>query len=213
MPEKTLIRRLFNSIKSIFLNGLLTLLPVTLTFLLFRATFSLVKGWLAPLQSLKPDYLVDIPYVEFILVLLFIFLVGLVLKFFLLKRLVHTIEEGIILRLPLVRPIYTGIKQLAQALTSQDTQSINKVVILEFPSQGIYSIGFLTGEFPKELAPSKDKKYFSIYVPTTPNPTTGYFIILEAGKFQTTNLTRQEAMAIIISGGIIKPETLSKQPA
>jgi uncharacterized membrane protein len=210
MAKKSFAKRLFNSIKSVFLNGLLTLLPVTLTFLLFRATFSLVKGWLSPIQALNPAYLKNIPHVEFALILLFIFLVGLILKLFLLDKLVHALEEGIILRLPLIRPVYTGIKQLAQALTSQDPQSMNKVVILEFPSQGIYSLGFLTGKFPKEISPTQDKDYFSIYVPTTPNPTTGFFVILEEKKFKTTELTRQEAMTIIISGGIIKPDSLSK---
>lgn len=208
MAEKTLAKKLLNKIKSIFINGLLTLLPVTLTYLLFKSTFCLVRGWLEPLQSLKPEYLKNIPFVEFLLVLAFIFVFGLVLKMFVLGKIIKAIEEEVILKLPLVRSVYTGLKQLAHALTSQDAQSLNnKVVILEFPGAGINSIGFLTGQFPSEYSPDQNKKYFSIYVPTTPNPTTGFFVILEEGKFTSIDLTRQEAMAMIISGGIIKPKT------
>ena len=207
MKKGNALKNLFNKIKSIFLNGLLTLLPISLTYFLFKSTFCLIKGWLAPIESIEALRRFNIPHIEFILVFAFIFAFGLVLKLFILKKLLKLFEESIILRLPLVRPIYTGIKQLAHGLTTQDQHSLNKVVIIEFPSEGIYSLGFLTGQFPEELTPYADKEIFNIYIPTTPNPTTGFFIIAPKSKFKPIDLSRQEAMAIIISGGIIKPKT------
>ncbi len=203
---KNLLVRLADLFRSLFLNGLLIILPMTITFLLFSASFKLIKGWLAPLAGYMPSCLTTIPHSEFFVVIGSVLLIGVVVKFLVLRPFIHLIEEHFVMRIPLVRPVYSGIKQLVNAFTSKDQSNLNTVVILEFPSAGIHSIGFLTGEFPKAVSPSDGKKYFNIYVPTTPNPTTGFFVLLPSDKFTVIDLTRQEAMSLIISGGIIKPE-------
>lgn len=203
---KNIFRRFVDLLRSLFFNGLLVVLPITLTFLLFNASLKLVKGWLAPLQKYLPDTISAIPHSEFFVVIGLVLLIGIIVKFFVLKPIINLIEEHFVLRIPLVRPIYSGIKQLVGAFTSQDQLTFNTVVLLEFPSTGIHSIGFMTGQFPPNVSPDNDKKYFNIYVPTTPNPTTGFFVLLPEGKFKVIDLTRQEAMSLIISGGIIKPE-------
>lgn len=203
---KNILVKIIDFLRSLFLNGLLIILPMTLTILLFKTSFKLVKGWLAPLTTYLPASILAIPHSEFIVVLGSILLIGLVVKFLVLKPFIHMIEEQFVMRIPLVRPVYSGIKQLVGAFTSKDQSSLNTVVILEFPSAGIHSIGFLTGEFPKVVSPQDGKQYFNIYVPTTPNPTTGFFVLLPSEKFTIIDLTRQEAMSLIISGGIIKPE-------
>lgn len=202
-------RKLFDEIKSIFLNGLFTILPLTLTLLLFRTSFNIIRRWISPISKIEPKCLENVAYSEFILVILFIFLLGVILKFFILKKLIHFIEERIFFKIPLLRSVYSGIKQLVHALTQQDQLSFNKVVLVEFPSPGIYSIGFLTGEF-LNMIPNKTETHFNVFVPTTPNPTTGFFIIVPKEKFYEIGLSRQEAMAIIISGGIIKPDRFMK---
>jgi len=203
---KNILLKITDLLKSLFLNGLLIILPVTVTFLLFKASFKLVKGWLEPLASYLPESLIAIPHSEFLVVLGVILIIGTVVKFLVLRPFIHMVEEHFVMRIPIVRPIYSGIKQLVSAFTSKDQSSLNTVVILEFPSAGIHSIGFLTGEFPKNVSPQDGKQYFNIYVPTTPNPTTGFFVLLPGDKFTVIDLTRQEAMSLIISGGIIKPE-------
>jgi uncharacterized membrane protein len=201
-----ILKKPLELMRSLFFNGILIVLPITLTFLLFGATFRLIKSWLVPLHDYLPANIQAIPHSEIIVVVGSILLIGGFVKFFVLKPIIHAIEKHIVFRIPLVRPVYSGIKQLVSAFTSQDKLSFNTVVLLEFPSEGIHCIGFMTGNFPKELSPTKDKLYYNIYVPTTPNPTTGYFILLPQSKFKVINLTRQEAMSIIISGGIIKPD-------
>lgn len=203
---KNIFRKITDLLRSLFFNGLLIVLPITLTFLLFNASFKLVKGWLAPLQKCLPATVLAIPHSEFFVVIGLVLLIGIVVKFFVLKPIINLVEEHFVFRIPLVRPVYSGIKQLVGAFTSQDQLTFNTVVLLEFPSAGIHSIGFMTGQFLPSVSPDTDKKYFNIYVPTTPNPTTGFFVLLPEGKFKVIDLTRQEAMSLIISGGIIKPE-------
>jgi uncharacterized membrane protein len=200
-------KKILHNAWSIFLNGLFTLLPVTLTIALFRFSFKLLKGWLQPIEQLiERTFLIDIPHSEILIVILFIFFVGLVLHFFFLKQLIHGLEE-LIFRIPLVRPVYSGIKQLVAAFNiKEDSLTIKRVVLVEFPHDGIYSVGFLTGELPQELAPTQEEKYFNVFIPTTPNPTTGFYIIIPEKKLIEVNLTRQEGMSLIISGGIILPE-------
>jgi uncharacterized membrane protein len=191
---------------SLFLSGLFTILPLTLTIALFHLSFKLITGWLQPIKNYIPDIISDIlPYAEVIIAILIIFLIGTILRVFILRSILHSIEHSIS-RLPLIRPIYTGIKQLIQAFSLQDKITFKKVVYVEFPRVGIHSIGFLTSELPPEIAPHKDQKYYNVFIPTTPNPTSGYFVIAPESAIEVIDLTRQEAMAMIISGGIIQPE-------
>ncbi len=201
---KKYIISVWDALRSIFLNGLLTILPITLTFALFRFSFNLVKGWLQPIYRLEPNIFKVVPQSEIILVILFVLIVGIILKFFLLHPIIHFIES-IFNQIPLVRQVYFGIKQIVHAFTSQDKLSFQKVVFIEFPRSGIYSVGFLTSAMPSNAAPTANIKYFNVFIPTTPNPTTGYFICVPENEIVPVDLTRQEAMALIISGGIILP--------
>lgn len=196
---------------SLFLSGLIAILPLTLTIALFSVTFRYIKRWLVPLQELNiPERLhfteiKSIPHYEFVLVVVIILALGAIMQIFVFRSLVDYIES-LIVRIPLVRLVYGGVKQLANAFSSQDKVTFKQVVMLEFPLEGVYSIGFLTGEMAAALAPRTDLKYFNVFVPTTPNPTTGFFVIVPESKIRITQLTRQEAMALIISGGIICPD-------
>lgn len=203
------VKKIAAFIWTLFLQGLLTILPLTLTLALFNFSFKLLKTWLAPMQKYAPD----IPHAEVVIVILAIIFFGLLLKTFLISPLVHIMEQ-IIMTIPLVRPIYTGLKQLIHAFSAQDHVSFKHVVVLEFPRAGVYSLGFLTGELPAAMAPASAAnaaELVSIFIPHTPNPTSGSLIIVPATSFTIVNLTRQEAMALIISGGIIQPERLVKK--
>ncbi len=200
------IKRIINWLWSLFLNGLLSILPITITLALFIFSFRLITAWLAPLHDyVEQTFLGDIPYSEILLIIIIIFLIGLIMKILLLRTLVNAFET-LLFNIPLVRPVYSGIKQLVNAFSIQDKITFKKVVFVEFPRMGIYSIGFMTSELPKEMAPEKDKKFFYVFIPTTPNPTSGFFIVLPEPAITIADLTRQEAMAMIISGGIIQPE-------
>ncbi len=202
---KHLSCNIVNFLRSVFLNGLFTILPIILTFGIFAITLRLLQSWLKPISKIQPAFLQCIPYSEIILAIIIIFLIGTILKIFVLRSLIHWIE-GLFAKIPLVRPIYMGIKHLVQAFSSQDKITFKKIVLIEFPRKGLFSIGFLTSELVTELSPDKEKKFFNVFVPTTPNPTSGHFVIIPEDQISVTNLSRQEAMAMIISGGIIQPD-------
>lgn len=206
--RKNIIIRIIDLAWSIFLNGLFTLLPLTLTIALFMFSLKILKGWLEPIYRLEPKSLQAIPHSEILLVIAVIFLFGIILRVFLFHSLIMAVE-ALLSKIPLIRPIYSGIKQLVHAFSFQDKMSFKRVVAVEFPRPGIYSVGFLTSEMPHDIAPSSIERYFNIFIPTTPNPTSGFFIVVPENQIKDINLTRQEAMALIISGGIILPERFS----
>jgi uncharacterized membrane protein len=203
--NQSLIGRMLQYFWSIFLNGLIALLPIGITVALFTIAFRVITGWLEPLRRLVPPSIMDcIPYAEVLTAILFIFLIGTILKVFVLRSIIHLVERWVA-RLPLVRPIYTGVKQLVKAFSFQDQISFKKVVMVEFPRPGIYSIGFLTSEMLPEIAPNNEHKYFNVFIPTTPNPTSGFLVVVPEKEIIVVNISRQEAMAMVISGGIIQP--------
>lgn len=202
----------FHTLWSIFLSGLFTILPITLTIALFNISFRLLKGWVQPVNCLRIPLICSIPHADIILVILLIFFIGIVLHFFIIKRFIDSLE-AIVFKVPLIRSVYSGIKQLVFAFDPSNQVSFKKVVLIQFPRAGVYSVGFLTGEFAESLKPESEKntELFTVFVPTTPNPTTGFFVILPKADITVIDLTQQEAMTLIISGGIIQPKRFVKK--
>lgn len=207
MKKKSFFGTICSLIKSFFINGLLTILPIAITLSFFSFMFRLFKSWLAPLQELDIPYLNIIPHGEIILVIVLIFAAGVILKSFIIQSVVDLFEL-LLSNIPIIYPVYTGVKQLIHAFSPNGKETFKQVVLVEFPLKGTYSLGFLTSELKKELSPNKKEPFYNIFVPTTPNPTTGYFVIVPNQNFTTVDLTTEEAMALIISGGIIQPDRL-----
>lgn len=207
--KKGLLHALADTLQSIFFNGLLILLPITLTIAVITYAVKLVQSLLQPLHKIEPVFLQQIPYSEFIFALLAIFSVGIIFKSFFLRSFLHGFEKTFF-SLPLMRQLYFGIKQIVLAFTTQDQITFQHVVLVEFPRKELYSVGFLISETPTMLLPDTRKKYFNVYVPTTPNPTSGFLMIVSEDEILHVDLTRQEAMSLIISGGIIRPERYKK---
>ena len=207
-------KKMIEYLTHLFLTGLFTLLPITITIGIFSFSFKLITGWLEPLTIIKIPYLDIIPHSEILIFIGAILFAGLVLKSLVLKSCIE-IGEQLLSQVPIVRTIYTGVKQLISAFSPNNNETFKKVVLVRFPQKETYSIGFLTSELPKELTPDPTTKLYNIFIPTTPNPTTGFFLIVKREDFTPINLTTQEAMALIISGGIILPkqfDTNKKEP-
>jgi uncharacterized membrane protein len=210
MTFKTRLRRLGMILWTLFLSGLFTILPFTLTVAVFNMSFRIVISWLEPLRKLiNPAILQKVPYAEVILAIIIIFGIGALYNFLILRPIVHAIES-LFFKIPLIRPIYSSIKQLVHAFGSQDKLTFKQVIITEFPRKGMYSLGFLTSELSRDIAPNKHERFFNVFIPTTPNPTSGFCVILPEEEIAIIDLTRQEAMSMIISGGIIQPDRFSQ---
>ena len=200
--QKTnILVRCIDAISSLFLSGLLLILPITLTVAVFTISFKVLLNWLEPLKRFGFTF----PYSEVILAIAIILIAGTLYNMFLLRPIIHAIER-LFSKIPLIRPVYSGIKKLVHAFSFQDKASFTKVVRVEFPKKGVYSIGFLASQVDERIAPDGDQKYFSVFIPTTPNPTSGFLILLPEQDFVVIDISRQDAMAMIISGGIIQPD-------
>ncbi len=205
MNKTSLFYKVYDYVWSLFLNGLLLLLPVAITASIFSFTFRFIKSWLSPLKDLNIPFIDLIPHGEVFLVLSIILATGFLVRSILLKTCMD-IMDNILKSIPVIQSVYTGVKQLVGAFSPQDDTTFKKVVLVEFPRKGMYSIGFLTSELYKQITPDTKEPLYNIFIPTTPNPTSGFFIAAPAQDFTVTKLTTQEAMALIISGGIIQPE-------
>jgi len=204
------LKKTYRYVRQLFIKGALFLLPIAITVSLFNFCFNLIISWLIPLRRLQLPFLQVIPYYEILIVILFVLGVGIFLQAFILKPIIQFIEN-IFSQIPLINIVYFGTKQLIKAFSGQDKTSFQEVVYVEFPRLGVYSVGFLTSEVKKEIAPDQIETYYNIYIPTTPNPTTGFFIVMTKDQFKHANISRQDAIALIISGGILQPSQSKKE--
>lgn len=204
--DQGVVSRSFTFIKSIFLRGFFTLIPIVITVTFLSFVFKLVKAWLEPVYNLEPAFLRAIPQSEFIFTLFIILALGTLLKYFFLDTFIQRVENSILNRIPLLRQVYFGVKQLIHAFKAEDKFTFKTVVMIEYPRKGVFSIAFLTGEAHPQSFPGMEGKFFSVFLPTTPNPTTGTCILVREDELHPINISRQDAMALIISGGIIHPE-------
>lgn len=207
MEFKDLYNKPISYLQHLFATGFVFLLPITITFSLFNFFFNVIIKWLKPIKKLNIPFLNIIPHYEILILIVFIFLMGVVLKAFFAKPLIQVFEEALN-RIPFVRTIYMGTQKLVHAFTGHDQASFKKVVIVEYPRQGIYSIGFLTKDIPHEIS---IKDLVGVYIPHTPNPASGNFIMVPKNSIFETDLTRHEATALVISGGIVQPNRYSQK--
>ncbi|MBN1125496.1 MAG: DUF502 domain-containing protein [Sedimentisphaerales bacterium] len=135
-----------------------------------------------------------------IILFLFLYIVGSIGQVVLGKKMINTLEHAF-LQVPLVRNIYSASKQVVDAISLQRKAVFQSVVLIEFPRPGFKAIGFLTGH----LDDTQGKKYCRVFIPTTPNPTTGFLEIIPSEEVVTTKLTVEEAFKMIISGGLVAP--------
>lgn len=201
--------------KSMFFNGLFTLLPITATIFFVSFTFNLLGHWFSPLKKIEPIFLQKVPGIEIIIVTLFILLIGALVKFLIITPIIHHFEK-IIDKIPLIRTIYSSAKILGDFFRVSSPNSQNKkVVLVEFPKKGTFNMAFLLesaeDNFGKIIKNKyEDKKYFKVFMPNSPNPSTGFFLVLPEEDIIDTNITFEEAIKAIVSCGLITPETLKR---
>jgi len=201
------LKRLRTSLKNCFLTGLLVILPISITVYvvwgLIRAMDAILKY--IPAKYLPETYLqIHIPGLGLILVVILVFVVGLLTRNIIGRKIVH-LGENIVDRIPLVRVLYTGVKQLLEPLFLQKTNAFKRVALIEYPRRGVYVIGFITGESKGEVQNKTSKNMMNVFVPTTPNPTSGFYILIPEDEVVYLNMSVEDAFKLIISGGIVSP--------
>lgn len=192
----------FLSMKRIFTTGLLTILPLAITIYIFYLVFNFLDNLIGDMIEAAFNY--RIPGAGFVAGLLLIMLIGFVASNIIGSRLIGYFDT-LLRRVPLARSIYTGAKQIIDAFTLQGKNAFQKVVILEYPRKGLYVIGFVTGSSKGEIQDKTREETLNIFIPTTPNPTSGMLILAPRHEVTELEMTVEEGMKVIISGGIFSP--------
>ena len=195
-------------IRRTLLAGLLILLPLFVTYVLIAFLFNIFTGVGAPLVTglLRLFGADDLAYplvlvVNLILSLAVIFILGLVGTNILGRRLL-TAFEGLLLRLPLVKTIYSSAKQVIETFQGPG-RSFQRVVLLQYPRQGLWSLGLVATERADNLNLVPGNRVLTVFVPTTPNPTSGYLVIVAPEDVIDLDFSIEDAFKFIVSGGIV----------
>jgi uncharacterized membrane protein len=194
-------------LKQIFLTGLAVTVPIGLTlyilFFLIDIMDSLLK--IIPLRY-HPDTLlgIHIPGLGTIVTVILIFICGLITASYVGNKIVQS-GEDLLYRIPFVRNIYQAIKRFSDTMVMDRRSSFKRVVLVEFPRKGLYTIGFVTGKPDLEFKKEPGDNYTSVFLPTTPNPTSGYLIIVPEDELIEVHMSVEEALTYIISVGIVTP--------
>lgn len=210
------------SLRKWLFAGLLVLVPLIITLWVLEWVVSTLDQTLHILPNgWQPDQLfgVHIPGLGVIFALLVVLMIGAMASNFVGNRLV-TWWHALLHRIPVVRSIYSGVKQVSDTLFSEKGNAFRKALLVEWPHQGMWTIGFLTGNPAGDVlaqlqaqpgAQSASDEFLSVFVPTTPNPTGGYFVMVRRSACQELSMSVDEALTYIVSMGVIVPGS-TKRP-
>ncbi|KFB68348.1 MAG: hypothetical protein CAPSK01_002202 [Candidatus Accumulibacter vicinus] len=194
-------------IKRYFITGLLIWVPLAIT----AWVLVLIVGAMDQSLRLLPEAIhprtvlgFDIPGVGAVLTLLIIFLTGLLAANFIGQRLVAW-WELLLARIPVVNSIYHSVKQVSDTLFSSSGNAFRKALLIEYPRRGSWTIAFLTGQPGGEVLRHLDGEHVSVYVPTTPNPTSGFFLMLPRTEVIELDMSVDTALKYVISMGVVAP--------
>jgi uncharacterized membrane protein len=200
-------------LKQIFLTGLAVTIPIGLTLYILFFLIDIMDGLLKIIPvRYHPDTLlgIHIPGLGIIVTLALITIAGLVTTSYVGYKIVQS-GEDLVDRIPFVRNIYQAIKKISDSMFMDKRSSFKKVVLVEFPRKGVYTIGFVTGVPSGEIRKKAGQNCISVFLPTTPNPTSGYLIIVPEDELVPMDMSVEEALTFIISVGIVTPSDRPKR--
>jgi len=198
--------------KSYFITGLLVLTPLVLTIFiiwkLFVAIDGLLRGFISNMLERVgvPNTIYGLGFISIILLIL---LTGMVARNYF-GRKVLKLGEDVLTRIPLINRIYMAIQQISNAFFSEKREVFKRAVLIEYPRKGIYSIGFFTQDTRGEVQERLDRDVVSIFLPTTPNPTSGVLLFVPKTDVTELDISIEEALKLVISGGAIVPSSKYK---
>ncbi|AIY39869.1 Transporter [Collimonas arenae] len=198
-----------------FITGLLVLVPLAITLWVLNLIIGTMDQSLLLLpEQWRPKVLLglDIPGLGTILTLLVIFLTGLATRNFIGRQIVQ-VWEAVLTRIPVVSSIYSSVKQVSDTLFSSSGNAFRKALLVQYPRQGSWTIAFLTGVPGGDVKNHLVGDYVSVYVPTTPNPTSGFFLMIPREDTVELDMSVDEALKYIVSMGVVAPEQAGKKPA
>lgn len=197
--------RLLSHLRYRFLIGLIFLVPILITYIVLNLAFNFLDGVLG--EFVEKIFKVHIAGLGIVALLLLVYTSGLVVPNFISRGAIRGVE-GIVSRIPLLRQIYAASRQLVTSISGQATTGFNRVVMIEYPYPGLWTIGFLMGLTTNE----ENQLQVLVYIPTSPTPTSGWLSILPAERVYDTDLSVNTAMQMVFSGGMMVPAQIEKRP-
>lgn len=195
-----------SSLRRYLIAGMLVWLPVLVTVWVLSFIVEVMDRTLLLLpESLRPTtFGVDIPGLGIIFAFLVLLLTGLLVANLIGRQLVRLWEDSL-QRIPLVRTIYGGVKGFAETLLSNQGNSFRKVVLLQYPSKGLWSIGFITADNLADISRRLGRVHVCVFVPTTPNPTSGFIMMVPRDEVIELDMSVDGAMKMIVTLGVVVP--------
>ena len=215
--NKGVLSQLKKLIRNRLLTGFLVILPIYVTFFVVKFLFGFVGTEFLPIlkkflksESSLPDAVLHpiLIAVGIFITFVVLYIIGFFASNFLGRKII-SFYESIISNTPVIKGIYSSTKQVIHTFSASDGKSFKKVVLVEYPKKGTSVFGFVTGSITNKV----NNTLVSVFIPTTPNPTSGFLIYLSKDDIMDTNLAVEEAIKLIISGGILVPDGMDFQVA
>ena len=195
-------------LRTIIVAGLLVWIPLGLTIFVIKLLIDLLgQTYLLIPPALRPENLIgfEIPGIGVVVAIIVVLLTGLITANYFGKRIVES-WDSFLDRIPLVRSIYSPLKKFSELVLSDQTQSFSKVLLIEYPRKGIYSLCFQTSKELGEVQNQSGEEMVCVYIPTTPNPTSGYIVLVPQNEVQELKMSVEDALKMIISLGVVVPD-------
>ncbi|MDA0248201.1 MAG: DUF502 domain-containing protein [Proteobacteria bacterium] len=199
-------------LKRFFITGLLIWVPLGITYWVISTIVKTLDGIIPPHISPQALFGLDIPGFGLLAVVLVVLVTGALGANLLGRRLVD-LWEGMLARIPLVRSIYSSVKQVSDTILAPNGQAFRQAVLVQYPRQGLWTIAFVTGKPSHEIENKLPADCVSIYVPTTPNPTSGFFLMLPRAELIPLSIGVDAALKYVVSMGTVPPSAQAKPKA
>jgi len=194
---------MMRKIRAHFMAGLIVVVPVAASVLILIWVFTGIDNILQPIiRRIAGD---EIPGVGFGVTIVLIYLVGVVTRNFIGKKMMQY-GNSVMMRVPVFRGLYSGIRQIMQTVATPDKASFMQVVLVEFPRKEMWTLGFVT----KEITNESGEKFLNILIPTSPTPWSGFFQVLKEKDVVRTDMSVEDAVKMIVSGGMTTPDSFKK---
>lgn len=200
---------MWTEIRKTFVAGLLTLAPITLTIYIFYLLFRLMDGILRNnvsqflIKQFGPDFIKSpIPGLGLVALILLIFVTGTIARNYIGKKL-FSLGDHIVTRIPLINRIYIAIREISEAVLSERREVFKKAVLIEYPRKGLYSIAFFTQDTRGPVQQTIREDIVSVFLPTAPNPTSGYLLFVPKKNITELDMSVEDAMKLVLSAGSI----------
>jgi uncharacterized membrane protein len=198
---------MFGKLRKYIITGLLIWVPLGITVLVIKLLVDLMDKTILFLPpTWRPENLIgfDIPGLGIVISSMIVFLTGFFLTNFAGKRLIKW-WENVLDRIPFVRSIYSSVKQVTETILSSEGDTFSAVYLIEYPRKGIWTLCFKTGNSPKFMDEAADDKLVTVFVPTTPNPTSGFILFIPIEEVKVLDIDVEEALKLVMSLGVVAP--------